>query len=213
MKPGEEILRVLFDNGATAGINADISNELQRLEAEAQQIREAGGHPESALSERVEMLKESIARVTWETAAMKREELDGILQVYEADRDKHAARELMRFESAKNRINALTDAEAQALAFEYASGTTELGLYELREISARLRDKDTAELPMLKDAMQQRRAEMPWIDTPEARTLADEADTLESLPAGSVAFDADGTRTVIDIENLIDWTGALDKPE
>ena len=211
MKALNEILRVTFD--ATAqGLDADISAELANIDSMAAEIRKAGKspHDDAELLERISILQEAVTRGTWQTVAQLRAELDETRAQYEAEADKNANRELMRLEMASRRIAALSDDAVKKLAFDYTNETAELSLYELYEVSARLRHEDSAEKNMLAEAMRQRRADKPWINTPETKKLADEADLLASLPAGSVAVSSDEGMAIVDVTELIDFEGALD---
>ena len=207
--------RVALETNAKSGsLNAQLVTELSGLDAEAKRLHKIGRNARDELRPKVDALRASASRVRAETIEKGRKRLDQYRDEWSHRREKGAAAEIMRQNDARLRIAAMADSEIEALTIAYINGE-ELDLPTLREIQARARQSDDLAhlVESLHTEMSDRRAETPWIsESEDALDLAGEIDLLENTPPGSVAIEADDTRIVAQIADLVDYDGELSAP-
>lgn len=173
-----------------------------------------GGDPQTELSKNVDTLRSAVERGRADTISALDGEMADFRAEWEKDRDRHPERELAQIRRAENQIRGMGDDEAGELAIQFSGLEADFDLPQLNELRSRLRiaGKD-AELLMLNDGARARRSDSPWLQPEEASKLADYRGSLASLSGGEVAHESEAGSFIVDVSNLVDFSGELDSRE
>ena len=209
-------LRVALETNVKPGsLNAALVTELLALDSEAKQMKKIGKRPQDELKERIDGLRANISRVIAERIVDNGKRLDQFKDEYNRRREKNAQVEIMRQHDAHLRIAALDPEELAAVATDYVLGDATLDLYEIREITPRLPSESIEEATLQKtwkDILVERRVDQPWLADPKAGAIVDEVERLEATPPGQILIEADGSRFITEVSDLIDFDGELALP-
>ena len=225
MKALDEILRVLYDAQGD-NLSTQVSAAVKGIEAEAAAIRAENAEavkrdgktaqqrvPQEELQPKVDLLKGAIGKAVSDTIAAIDGEIEELRSDHEAARDRHPERELAEIRRAENHVRGLTDDQIRALPRTLAESDVHADSYQLNEVRARLRALGAIpELDTLNEVSALRHFEKPWLQTPEAAEMAHYREQLQAVQGGQVLYRGgpEHGEAVIDVADIIDWTGELD---
>jgi chromosome segregation ATPase len=185
--------------------------DLQAIEAKAEELRRTTLHPKEQTAELAGLLDQAkenyFARCAVEVAELD-EEIDRRRLKYEETR-RDAARELLRAQQHRNRLESLDDDEIVKAAEKYihAQDLAEIARHpdDLDTLAAclRRRGKDTA-FRNLKAAMVGRDYQRPYLMDEEGRELRRKHERLSKLEYGNFSPDIPGKTVVFKIESLLE---------
>ena len=209
------VFRTLFDS-VNDPMNTLVRAEIGKLEAEARELKAQGKAPALELAEQVNDLRERIAKTRAQAIAMLQESQVETRKEWEKQRDKRPDLDLAQMRRAENRIKGITDQQALEMAIDYENGA-DLDLATVNELRARLRqsgeESAAVHLETLNDVAIQRRADMPWLEDPEASAMADYAGALGQLQGGQIYYSGSEGQAVFEIADLIDFDDEMNAPE
>ncbi len=217
-----ETLRVLYDS-STDHLNKLVVAQLAALDAEAAGIRQANDlaskenrrrdivHPADALREKAQQLFSAVEIARAETISAIDGQVIQLREAWEKERDLHPERVLAQIRLSENKFKGMSDTEVQELAILYASDAADLDYCELNELKGRLRVQGAeAESKTLDAGISNRHGNSPWIsENEEARDLVGYRDKLAELHGSQVLYSGDQGEAVLDLTDLIDYSGEL----